>query len=134
MLQWFLLLEHEYWQNICIWLLAKNIAPCSFHWSMACVQTSLHIHASQKLITATIGTLQPPCPAHALDLLHAFIDFLCLGSYSLEKLFNSWLFIPIGVRPSTFRFSCNFSMTFFTSFSNRGSVPLTLTTNLLQSL
>lgn len=67
-------------------------------------------------------------------LLHAFIDFLCLGSYSLEKLFNSWLFIPIGVRPSTFRFSCNFSMTFFTSFSNRGSVPLTLTTNLLQSL
>ena len=36
--------------------------------------------------------------------------------------------------PSTLRFSCNFSMTFFTSFSNRGSVPLTLTTNLLQSL
>ena len=31
-------------------------------------------------------------------LLHAFIDFLCLGSYSLEKLFNSWLFIAIGVR------------------------------------
>ena len=75
-------------------------------------------------------------------LLHAFIDFLCLGSYSLEKLFNSWLFIAIGVRyfgphlalAQHIKVLLQLLHDFLHVIFQQGSVPLTLTTNLLQSL